>query len=47
MTDVFCPLNDCNFNIDGHCFRQQIKLIVNRWDDVECGDYKEDVGVRE
>jgi hypothetical protein len=47
MTSVFCPFNDCEYNIGGLCSKQQIKLIVNRWDDIECGDYKDNVGVRE
>ena len=46
MTVVVCPIDDCKYNANGSCFRHQIKLIVNRWDDIECGDYEEDV-VRE
>ena len=42
MTNVFCPMGECEHNIDGLCSKQKIKLIVNRWDDIECRDYKED-----
>ncbi len=43
MTAVICPLNECDYNANGKCFKHEIKLVVNRWDDIECNDYKEDV----
>lgn len=44
MTSVFCPMDECEYNIGGLCSKQKIKLIVNRWDDIECENYKEDAG---
>lgn len=29
-------MDECEYNIGGLCSKQKIKLIVNRWDDIEC-----------